>query len=261
LTDGGLAREGKHMRRLEGRVAVVTGAANGIGRAIAERLATEGAAVVAADVDAVAGAGVTAAIERGGGRAVFVRTDVTRDADLARMLAAATDRFGRLDVLVNDAGVGTYVPFAELTAAEWDRMHAVNLRAVFRSCQLALASLAAPGGAILNVASQSGLVGQAMNEAYCASKGGVVLFTRSLARELAPRGIRANCVCPGGVDTAMLHGFLAAGGSTPVQVAKQVPLGRIAEPAEIAAAAAFLVSDDASYVTGVALPVDGGATA
>lgn len=239
---------------------MVTGAANGIGRAIAARLAAEGAAVVLGDVDG-AGAEVAVALERAGGRAVFVRTDVTRDDDLRTLLATAADRFGRLDVVVNDAGVGTFVPFAELTAEAWDRMHAVNLRAVFRCCQLALAWLAAPGGAIVNVASQAGLVGQAMNQAYCASKGGVVVLTRSLARELGPQGIRVNCVCPGGVDTAMLRGFLAAAGRTPVQVAQQVPLGRVAEPAEIAAVVAFLASDDASYVTGAALPVDGGATA
>jgi NAD(P)-dependent dehydrogenase (short-subunit alcohol dehydrogenase family) len=116
-------------------------------------------------------------------------------------------------------------------------------------------------GAILNVASQSGLVGQAMNEAYCASKGGVVLLTRSLARELGPRGVRVNCVCPGGVETALLQGFLDVVGATPAQVAQQVPLRRMAAPSEVAAVAAFLVSDDASYVTGAALPVDGGATA
>ena len=248
------------MRRLEGRAAVVTGAANGIGRAIAERLAEEGAAILVADV-AENGAEVAAAIERGGGHAAFVPTDVTRDEHVRRMVDGALARFGRLDILVNNAGIGTYVPFADLTPELWDRMHAVNLRAVYRCAQVALPALVSRRGVILNIASQSGLVGQAMNEAYCASKGGVVLLTRSLARELGPRGVRVNCVCPGGVETAMLKGFLDVIRATPAQIAQQVPLRRMATPAEIAAVAAFLVSDDASYVTGAALPVDGGATA
>lgn len=254
-----MAHDGSGGRRLTGRVALVTGAAAGIGRAVAERLAEEGAALMLGDIDAEAGTALAASI---GDRAVFLAADVSRPDEVAALVQTTIATFGRLDILVNNAGIGGFVPFESLSLEEWDRVQSVNLRAVYVACREALPHLRQSGaGVILNMASQSGLVGQAMNEAYCASKGGVVLLTRSLAREFGPVGVRVNCLCPGGTDTALLRGFLDAAGRTPAQVAEGVPLRRIARPEEIAAAALFLISDEASFITGVALPVDGGATA
>ena len=247
--------------RLAGRAAIITGSANGIGRAAAARFAAEGAAVLLADVDGAAGAEAAAAIRASGGRAEFLRTDVTEGPQVRAMVEAAVERFGRLDILFNNAGAGSFVPFDRLEPEVWDQILAVNLRAAYLCCRLALPHLRRSGhGVILNMASQSGLQGQPMNEPYCAAKAGVILLTRSLARE----NIRVNCLCPGGTDTALLRRFVATSGSADqalTALGERVPMGRLARPEEIAAAALFLVSDDASYVTGVALPVDGGATA
>jgi len=249
------------MSRLAGRVALVTGAAEGIGRASAERFAAEGAAVVVADVQVAGGTAVAEAIRARGGRAEFVRADVAREADVAAMVATAVERFGGLDILFNNAGVGAFTPFDRLEATEWDRVLGIDLRGVYLGCRHALPHLRRSGrGVVLNTASQSGLQAQPRNEAYCAAKAGVILLTRSLARELGPDGIRVNCLCPGGTDTTLLRTF-AGSDAARASLRERSPMGRIARPEEIAAAALFLVSDEASYVTGVALAVDGGATA
>jgi NAD(P)-dependent dehydrogenase (short-subunit alcohol dehydrogenase family) len=247
------------MRPLAGRAALVTGGAAGIGRAIATRLAAEGASILVADLQEEAGRAVVGDIRERGGQAEFVCADVAREADVEAMVSAAVAGVGGLDVLVNNAGIGGFTALEALTPEGWDRVLDVDLRAVYLGCRAALPHLRRSGrGVILNVASQSGLQAQARNTAYCAAKAGVVLFTRALARELGPEGIRVNCLCPGGTDTALLRAF--AGGGVDALRARS-PLGRLARPEEVAAAAFFLVSDAAAYVTGVALPVDGGATA
>jgi 3-oxoacyl-[acyl-carrier protein] reductase len=253
------------MGRLEDKVALITGAASGIGRAAALRFASEGARVVVADIQDALGEATAATICAAGAEASFVRADVSRAADAQAMVEATVARFGRLDILFNNAGVGKHIPFEALTEAEWDRIVDINLRGVFLGCRYGVPALRrAGGGAILNTASQSGLQGHPNNQAYCAAKAGVINFTRSLAKDLARHNIRVNAICPGGTDTPILRAYIPEGES-PDYVARMVaphtPFGRLARPEEIAAAALFLVSDEASFVSGVALPVDGAASA
>jgi NAD(P)-dependent dehydrogenase (short-subunit alcohol dehydrogenase family) len=253
------------MERLKNKIALITGAASGIGRASALRFAQEGARVVVVDVQDAAGEATATAIRETGGDACFVHADVSQGADAKAMVEAAIARFGRLDILFNNAGVGKHIPFDRLTEAEWDRIVDINLRGVFLGCRYGVPALQrAGGGAILNTASQSGLQGHPNNQAYCAAKAGVINFTRSLAKDLARHNIRVNAICPGGTDTPILRGYIPAGESADYvarMVAPHTPFGRLARPEEIAAAALFLVSDDASFVSGVALPVDGAASA
>jgi 3(or 17)beta-hydroxysteroid dehydrogenase len=259
------------MSELEGRVAVVTGAASGIGRAAALRLAQAGARVVAADLDE-AGEATAREIGASGAEALFARLDVTDEAAWRRTLEAAVGRWTRLDCLVNGAGISITRSVTELSLDEWRRVLSVNLDGVFLGTKHAVAAMrrAGKGGSIVNVSSASGLVGSPGASAYCASKGGVRLFTKAVALECAKDGIRVNSIHPGAVRTPMWEKaecwpqLVAKAGSADAAyrvLEAATPVGRMADPAEIADAIFYLASDASRFVTGSELVIDGGYTA
>jgi NAD(P)-dependent dehydrogenase (short-subunit alcohol dehydrogenase family) len=239
--------------RLGGKATAVTGATRGIGRAIALAFAREGADVLVNGRDAEAGRAVCREIEKLGRRAVWHAADLGRVAEAQSIVATAVDAFGRLDVLVNNAGLFERKPALELDEAAWDRLLDVNLKGAFFCAQAAARAMRGRGGAIVNVASDAAWSG-GLNPClhYAASKAGMVSITRSLARELAPVGIRVNALAPGLITTDMGD---TAGGTLPGLV---IPMGRQGTPDEVAAAVVFLASDEASYVTGANLNLSGG---
>jgi NAD(P)-dependent dehydrogenase (short-subunit alcohol dehydrogenase family) len=240
------------MMRLQDRVAIVTGGASGIGQAIADRFAREGARVVIGDIDDARGEEAAARIRTAGGAAAFVRCDVAADADARRLAAAAVAAHGRLDILVNNAADLTpYGNVQDCAPEDWSRSVAVGLTGTFLCSRHALPHMTV-GASIVNIASVGGVLPFVAQASYVAVKGAVIQLTRSMALDFGPRGIRVNAIAPGAIDTRPVPA---------AQVARQLarsPLRRKGRPEEIAAAAAFLCSDEAAFITGVCLPVDGG---
>lgn len=253
------------MKKLRGKVAVITGAGAGIGRASALLFAREGAAVVVADLDYGAGEETVARIRREGGEAAFVPVDVAESDQVERMIRSTVETWGRVDVLFNNAGVNFAASVVEITDEMWRRSLDVNLKGVMLGCHHAIPEmLKTGGGSIVNSASMLGLVASPRQAPYAAAKGAVVMLTRQVAVDYAQRNIRVNCLCPSEVNTEMNRRFVAQSPdpeATLRRVLARIPMDRMAEPEEIASAALFLASDDSSYITGVALPVDGGLTA
>lgn len=245
------------------RVVIVTGAAKGIGRATAEQFAASGARVALVDVQRCEVEQAAASIDSAGERALGLVADVSQREDVDRAVGACIAAYGGIDVVVNNAGIHFARAIDEYTDEEWDRILGVNVKGAFHMVRAALPALRRSRGSIVMVSSMTGLVGQARGAAYVASKGALVSMTKALALELGPDGIRVNCVCPAGVDTPLMRNWAATLPDPEAVLREQAAmhlLDRMATAEEIAAAILFLASPAASFITGVALPVEGGAT-
>ena len=246
------------MKGLNGKVVLVTGAARGIGRAIATRFAEEGAKIAIADID---GDGAVKAASEIGGGACGVRLDVTDMAQVRAGIAEAVEKLGPIDVLVNNAGWDKVEPFVKSEEATWDRVLAINLRGPIACARAVLDGMVERrAGKIVSISSDAGRVGSSGEAVYSGAKAGVIGFSKTLAREVARYGINVNVVCPGPTNTPLLQEIGASNEKLMQSLAKAVPFGRIGEPQDLAGAVAFLASDDAAFVTGQTISVSGGLT-
>ena len=247
------------MRGLDGKVAFVTGAGRGMGQAIAERLVAEGAKVAVADLDKDLAAETAGAL---GAAACAIRVDVTDGAAVGAAVEEATVALGPIDILVNNAGWDRMAPFTETDEALWDRIIAINLKGVLHCAKVVVPGMVERGaGRIVNISSDAGRVGSSGEAVYSAAKAGIVGFTKTLAREVARHGITVNAVCPGPTETPLLAELIGEGNERLIDALKrQIPLGRLGRPEDVAGAVAFLASDDAAFITGQTLSVSGGLT-
>ncbi len=242
------------MGKLDGKIALITGAGSGIGRATAVLFASEGAKVMVADYVPDGGQQTVEMIKNSGGTATFVEVDVSRAADIERMVKTAVDTYGRIDILYNNAGIqGPVMPMADIPPEEWDKTIATNLSSVFLGTKYAIPHMIKQGGGVIvNTASTMGLAGKATIAPYACAKAGIISLTKTAAAEYGPENIRVNCICPGVINTPM------GGASADVMDMTNLPLRKIGTPEDVAKAALYLACDDSQYVSGISLVVDGG---